>query len=444
MIKKIIVLAFFGLMAWIAMGVINLRVDRPIPVSEESLRGKAASFAKVAPIIQTNCLPCHSERAQLPWYAQLPPAKQIIQHDIKEGLEEFNFDHELFTEGKKPSTKVLKHIRSEIEEGAMPPLKYLALHWGAFLNAEKKADIYKWIDDEENSGKIFAPIEKPTGLDERKIKLGQTLYHDTRLSGDGTISCATCHDLKKGGGTDQLVTSTGIRGQKGPINAPTVFNARYHVRQFWDGRAADLKEQALGPVTNPLEMGGDWEKILPVLNADSVYQEQFRTIYGRPALKEDVADAIAEFESTLVTTGSRFDQYLKGDQSILTDEEKRGLKLFSEIGCTQCHYGPALGGQTFEKLGVKNDYFKDRGGALTQADLGHFNFTKDEKDKYLFRVPGLRNLEETFPYFHDGSVKTMDEAVEKMAYYQKNRRLKSDETQAIVAYLKSLSGKIES
>lgn len=286
----------------------------------------------------------------------------------------------------------------------------------------------------------ITPIPQTVKVNEAKAELGKKLYNDTLLSADNSTSCATCHDLSKGG-VDRLPTSKGIKNQNGPINAPTVFNSEHNFVQFWDGRAADLKEQAAGPVANPKEMGDTWENVVKKVAADPAYAASFKKLYGGKVTKETITDAIAEFERTLITPDSKFDQFLRGDKKALTALEKKGWQLFQDKGCTGCHNGPYLGGNSYQAL--NEDYFKDRGGKLTDADMGRFNVTKDEADKHTFKVPMLRNIAETAPYFHDGSVKTLPEAVRKMAKYQLGDELKPNEVNAIVAFLKTLTGKYE-
>lgn len=222
----------------------------------------------------------------------------------------------------------------------------------------EKAAMQKWIRDERL--KIFgdmvgeeyaispiAPIPDKLPADPAKVELGYKLFHDVRLSTDNTVSCATCHSLEKAG-TDNLATSTGVRGQKGGINAPTVFNAAFHTKQFWDGRAANLQEQAGGPPLNPVEMGyehpDDWNKIAAKLNADTAFAAEFKKVYPQGFTGETITNAIAEYEKTLITPNSPFDRYLKGDENAISENAKKGYRLFLKLGCQTCHTGPAMGG----------------------------------------------------------------------------------------------------
>jgi cytochrome c peroxidase len=289
---------------------------------------------------------------------------------------------------------------------------------------------------------VLQPLPLPVDIkaDPVKVALGNKLFHDVRLSGDGTLSCASCHGLDKGG-TDQAKSSTGIRQQVGPINAPTVLNAVFNVKQFWDGRAADLQEQAGGPVENPMEMGATFAQVIEKLKADAAFVAEFTAVYPEGLSKPTITHAIAEFERTLVTSNSRFDQYLRGKTDALNADELAGLALFRENGCATCHAGKALGGQSFERMGRRADYFADR-GQLTDADHGRFSVTKSERDRHAFKVPTLRNIALTFPYFHDGSQQSLEQAVKTMAKYQAYRDFSDTEVTQVVAFLKTLTGEL--
>jgi cytochrome c peroxidase len=287
---------------------------------------------------------------------------------------------------------------------------------------------------------LFEPLPTSVEVNSAQAELGRRLYHDPHLSGDGTLSCASCHDIAEGG-DDGLAVSVGIAGQQGPINAPTVLNSAYNVAQFWDGRAATLEEQAAGPVGNPIEMGADWEQVVAYLAQDPTYADAFANAYEDGVTQANATHAIAEFERSLITPNSRFDQYLRGDDEALTDEEKAGFQLFFEVGCATCHNGPALGGRSFQRMGAVNDYFADR-GEVTEPDYGRFNATGDEADRFHFKVPILRNVELTAPYLHDASAETLEEAVLSMGHYQLGRDLTEAQVAQIVAFLRTLTGDI--
>ena len=276
-------------------------------------------------------------------------------------------------------------------------------------------------------------------LDIEKTQLGYLLFNEKKLSKDNTISCASCHNLDHGG-SDNKPKSIGIKGAEGDINTPTVFNSALNFRQFWNGRANSLEEQIEGPVQHPKEMGSTWDEVVEKLKKNQVYIEFFKRVYDSKINKENIKNAIATFEKALITPNSRFDRYLSGEKDILTDSELRGYQLFKSYGCVSCHQGANVGGNMFQTMGVMGKYFEDRKQKITDADLGRFNVTKDDKDKFLFRVPSLRNVELTAPYFHDGSAAKLEEAVAVMAKYQLGRKLTIEEINLIVEFLKTLTG----
>ncbi|KAA0245268.1 MAG: cytochrome-c peroxidase [Candidatus Brocadia sp. AMX2] len=286
----------------------------------------------------------------------------------------------------------------------------------------------------ERSKEPIQPIPMSYDWDSAKIELGKKLFFEPRLSRSGWISCNSCHNLSTGG-ADNLPTSIGHKWLFGPINSPTVLNARFNLAQFWDGRANDLREQAKGPVANPMEMASNHELAVNVLQSIPAYVQWFKEVYRDEKITIDnIADAIAAFEETLTTPNSRFDWWLKDYDDKITDAEKDGYALFKDKGCIVCHNGFGVGGNSFQKFGIAKPYDKD-----TQT-LGRYNVTKDEKDKYVFKVPLLRNIELTAPYFHDANTWSLSEAVNTMAEYQLGVTLADDETNRIVAFLKTLTG----
>ncbi|GHT89685.1 hypothetical protein AGMMS49545_00600 [Betaproteobacteria bacterium] len=284
----------------------------------------------------------------------------------------------------------------------------------------------------------LSPLRVPTGLDEQKVALGRQLFHDPRLSKDNSISCASCHDLARGG-VDRLPRSIGVGGQTGEVNAPTVYNASLNFRQFWDGRAATLEEQAGGPVVNPVEMAATWEEVLPKLQADKEIAARFRAIYNSVPTAATVQNAIAEFERSLITP-SRMDRWLLGEADAITDKELEGYRAFRRHGCVACHQGENVGGNLFQRFGVMQDYYAGRKVDDNDPDLGRFRVTKREEDRFVFKVPGLRNVALTPPYFHDASAATLEEAVTKMGRYQLGVDLPSEDVQSIVWFLHTLTG----
>lgn len=291
----------------------------------------------------------------------------------------------------------------------------------------------------------FQPISsvENTNLDPEKVALGKYLYFDTNLSKDGNISCNSCHNLNTYG-VDNLAFSPGDDGSLGGRNSPTVFHAALHSMQFWDGRAKDVEEQAGGPILNPVEHNIKDEKELEDrLRKIDMYKEKFAAVYKsdkEPITFKNITNAIGAFERTLMPE-SRFDKFLDGDVTALTAQEQKGLETFISVGCITCHNGVALGGQMFQKFGVYGDYWQETKSA--KIDNGLADLSKKDTEKYLFKVPGLRNIEHTGPYFHDGSVKDLKEAVRIMASLQTNVKLSQEQIDDITVFLGSLSSDIK-
>jgi cytochrome c peroxidase len=278
------------------------------------------------------------------------------------------------------------------------------------------------------------PTDPSKSIAPPKIELGKKLFNEKKLSLDETLSCNSCHDLKTFG-VDNKRTSSGLNGQLGVRNSPTVYNAALHVAQFWDGRARDVEEQALGPVMNPVEMAMPAEvEVMKRLAADPDYAKLFASAFpgeGEPLTFKNMGSAIGAFERTLITP-SRVDEYLGGNNDALSAGELKGFVTFRDLGCAACHSGATFGGQMFQKIGVVKPYMT--------KDEGRFAITKQETEKYVFKVPSLRNVEKTAPYFHDGSVQTLPEAVNLMAEYQLGKTLTEEQTNDLVTFLNSLTG----
>ncbi len=292
----------------------------------------------------------------------------------------------------------------------------------------------------ENAKRFFAVLpDKMPGSENdtpELIALGEKMYFDVRLSDTNEMSCNTCHLLDgKHAGVDNLPTSPGTNGEFGTRNSPTVLNAGFHFVQFWDGRAADLKEQAKGPILNPVEMSMPNEaEVVAKLSADTELIGTFNNVFPNTGLTYDnIAEAIAAFERTLITH-DRFDDFLNGDLNALSDEEVEGLNTFVSTGCITCHIGPLLGGNMYQKMGLVVPY-KDI------EDTGRHMVTNMESDKFMFKVPSMRNVALTAPYFHDGGVEELDEAVIEMAKLELGKELTNAEVKSIVVFLKSLTDK---
>ena len=278
------------------------------------------------------------------------------------------------------------------------------------------------------------PIKAAKVTNPKLVELGQKLYFDPRLSKSGFISCNSCHNLSMGG-TDNLRTSIGHNWTKGPINSPTVLNSSLNLAQFWDGRAADLKAQAAGPIANPGEMAFTHELAVDMLKSIPGYVSEFKSAFNHNKLTiEEVTLAIAAFEETLVTPNSRFDKWLKGDKKALSKQELAGYNLFKNSGCVACHNGPAVGGNSFQKMGLVEPY-------KAESDAqGRVAVTGKDSDRFNFKVPTLRNVELTYPYFHDGGAATLTEAVDIMGRLQLGKKFTKEENASIVAFLKTLTG----
>ncbi len=280
------------------------------------------------------------------------------------------------------------------------------------------------------------PIEAAQVSDPGKVELGKKLWFEPRLSMSGIISCNSCHNLSMGG-TDNLKTSIGHGWKAGPVNSPTVFNSSLAIAQFWDGRAADLKEQAGGPIQAGVEMNMPHTLAVGILQSIPGYVAEFKAVYGKDKIDIDmITDSIAEFEKTLVTPNARFDKWLKGDDKALTEKELAGYTLFKESGCVACHNGPAAGGTSFQRMGVVEPY------KSSSPAEGRSAVTGADADRFNFKVPTLRNVELSYPYFHDGEAKTLEEAVDIMGRLQLGRTYSKDEIGSIVAFLKTLTGEL--
>lgn len=438
------------------IGLLTLAFALPSCSSSEYKKYKDDQAKQAASIIRENgCLECHSATAQVPFYGNLPLIGPTVKADIKEGTRYIDLTAMVDAlENGKPVTEVdLAKVENTVLSGSMPPAKYYAMpiHWGSTLNSDEKAVLIAWTKDvrsknftsptvaAEFANEPVQPLIASLPTDSAKVALGFDLYHDTRLSGDNTISCATCHGLNTGG-VDRKQYSEGIDGQFGGVNAPTVYNSALNILQFWDGRAADLKEQAAGPPLNPVEMGShSFDEISAKLAEDKDMSKRFLEIYPEGINQSTITDAIAEFEKTLLTP-SRFDHYLMGDKDALTAEELEGYQLFKDNKCATCHTGMNIGGQSFEYMGIKLNYFDYRGTGLTDGDNGRFAVTNDEQDRHKFKTPTLRNVMITPPYMHDGSVATVEDAIRIMHQFQIGNAITDAETAKIVAYLNTLTG----
>ena len=395
------------------------------------------------------CISCHSAEPELPFYASLPVMGDMVVADSQAGYQMFDIEPLIsaLKSGEKLSEVDVAKVERAALNGTMPMAKYYLVHWGSQMTEAKGALVAAWAENwraeyynDGLGGEPIRPIAETLEYDAAKAELGRKLYHDTRLSVDNTVSCASCHSLSTAG-VDNKQYSEGVGGQFGGVNAPTVYNAVYNFVQFWDGRAATLALQAAGPPLNPVEMGYEsFDQIVAKLSKDKAFTREFKKVYPDGWSEANITDAIAQFERTLLTPNSRFDKYLKGDATAITAEELEGYNLFKKYNCATCHVGANLGGQSYELMGQYADYFAARGTELTIEDNGRFKQTAVERDRHRFKVPGLRNVALTAPYFHDGTEPELKEAVCKMGTYQVGVELSDADEDKIVSFLNTLTG----
>jgi len=403
---------------------------------------------------QNDCFVCHSQDGKMPFYFQFPVMKQQMEQHVLHA-QRFVDLKEALADPKNVDQATLAKIEHALLNNTMPIIQYKMVHWGTgFTNAERGI-LAEWIaterasrfatglnaEDFQNEPLQAIPASLP--VCPKRVALGEKMYNDKRISLDGTISCYTCHMLNEGGVSNKTFrTSEGIYGQFGGVNAPTVYNACFNIQQFWNGRAATLQDQAAGPPANPVEMGDQtWDEIVARLKQDKALVKEFNELFPNEGLTQNtVTLVIAEFEKTLITPDNHFDLYLKGQKDAISEDAKSGYASFKQLGCASCHVGVIAGGQSFERLGIYGDYFADRDSAILYCadDEGLKGFTGNENDLYKFKVPGLRNVDLTAPYFHDGSVGTLEEAVSKMAQYELNKQLDEATIAQLVAFMKSL------
>lgn len=293
------------------------------------------------------------------------------------------------------------------------------------------------------TGEPLSPLPPLEELDPRRVELGRKLFADKRLSRDGSVACMSCHDPGHAG-ADPRPFSIGAGGVRHVVNTPTVLNARFNFRQQWTGGAASLEELVGHVVKSPRVFDSDWPSVLGRLRGDERLVRDFRAAYPEGLNEKTVADALATYQRTLVTP-SRFDRYLRGDRAALTADELRGYQRFKDYGCVGCHQGVNVGGNMFQRFGAMGDYFKARAAAgqpLTEADRGRYNVTKKDEDLHVFKVPGLRNVARTPPYFHDASAQTLEQAVGVMLRYQVGRDAPAEDKALIIRFLHTLNGEV--
>lgn len=446
--KKLIKWCAVGLLVAAAVLTVIYRAVNRVPSAELPLNEQVYEI-----FTEGGCLSCHSADPELPFYAKLPVAGDMVMADIDSGYRAFDMTKlmEQLKADEDVNAVELAKVEKVVLDDRMPMPKYYLVHWGSSLTAAKRAIVLDWVAQMrvrihndgltgERANEPVRPIDLSLEYDAAKAALGYALYHDTRLSVDNTVSCASCHELENAG-VDNHQYSHGVADQLGGVNAPTVYNAVYNFVQFWDGRAQTLAAQAAGPPLNPVEMASEsFDQIVAQLMKDKKFVREFTAVYPDGLNEANLTDAIEQFERTLITPNSAFDKWLRGDDAALTAQELEGYELFKKYDCATCHAGQNLGGLTYELMGLRRHYFAERGLELTHEDNGRFKETGAERDRHRFKVPGLRNVEHTWPYYHDGTRETLEEAVRDMGLYQSGVKLSDGEIASIVAFLKTLTG----
>ena len=316
----------------------------------------------------------------------------------------------------------------------------VALVWQQFQTSEPLKLTKAERVEVNQTNEPIQPIPLTVALDRDKVALGEQLFKDVRLSNNNQFSCLSCHSFSTGG-TDNALHEFGGKGF-GDINTLTVFNSGFNFRLNWNGKFENLADQVDSLMQNPKVMGSKWEEVINKLRQSPEYVQAFAQIYPDGLTRPNIKDTIAIYEQSLYTPNSLFDQFLRGNKQVLTAAEQQGYQIFKDYGCVSCHQGVNVGGNIFQRFGVIGDYFADRGKSV-KVNLGRFNITQNEADRHVFRVPSLRNVALTPPYFHDGSAQTLEQAIAIMAKYQLGRPLSKQQTELIAQFLRTLSGEYQ-
>ena len=448
LMKKWVKWLAVGLLVVAAVMTVVYRAVNQVPSEELPLNEQVYQI-----FTEGGCLSCHSSNPVLPFYADFPVIGDVVKADSDSGYRAFDITklmEDLETDALVNAVDLAK-VEKVVLDDRMPMAKYYLVHWGSSLTEAKRDIVLSWVQQMrtrlyndgltgDRANEPVRPIDQSLEYDEAKAALGFALFHDTRLSVDNTVSCASCHALETAG-VDNKQYSEGVDAQLGGVNAPTVYNAVYNFVQFWDGRAKTLADQAAGPPLNPVEMASEsFDQIISKLQADKKFVADFIAVYPDGLTAANLTDAIEQFERTLVTPNSAFDKWLRGDDSALSADELEGYELFKKYDCATCHVGPNLGGLSYELMGLRRHYFAERGLELTNEDNGRYKETQQERDRHRFKVPGLRNVELTWPYYHDGTRVTLEDAVRDMGLYQSGVELADAEVAKITAFLKTLTG----
>ncbi|HOO42986.1 MAG TPA: cytochrome c peroxidase [Bacteroidales bacterium] len=435
----------------IGTGIFFSRIVNQVPPEDMTLIDRVNVI-----VDQGGCFICHGGPHDFCKHINWPVFGAAISKDAFKGIRYANSSYSLayiFGDMPNDETSLIK-LQKVISQRSMPPLSYYVIHWKAYLTRDKQEILLDWIYDQLSSYHSYVipteeypfepvkPVLEHIPHDTDKAALGELLFHDSRLSVDNTVSCASCHNLKTGG-VDNLDFSVGVYNQPETLNSLTVYNTVFHSFYFWSGKASSLQELVYKTLLDPVKMGNDsLDRIFDIFSEDSALTERFLASYPEGYSDSTITHALAEFHKTLITPNAPFDKYLKGDAKAIGQQAQEGYLLFKKHGCATCHNGTGMGATSFEYMGVANNYFPDT-RRISLEDMGRYSFTSLNSDMHRFRVPGLRNIALTSPYFHNASAKTMEEAVVKMAYYQRDKKLSRKQVQAIVSYLNTLTGEHE-
>lgn len=451
--KYVLILAATGAVATVGGRISQAVIDSMHESTQVPAMDPVQADAVASQVLEMKCAACHAQDASYNKFLNFFSFGLMRDH-VEGAKRAFTLTPDASVRSGNVDYLKMDYV---LRTRRMPPASYSAVHLGSRLTPTDVAILRNRYKESGAAARAFAPISPVAApaseLEAARIYLGHRLYHDGRLSTTDKVSCASCHDLTKAG-TDNLAKSEGVPGadgcpQLGGVNAPSTFNAAGNIRQFWDGRAANLKEQAGGPPLNPVEMGfscvADWDIIAGKLNKDPELVALFAYVFGDRGITGDtITEAIAAYEQTLVTPDSAFDRYLKGDETALTESQKAGMKSFVDLGCATCHSGPTLGGISFEYINTH----ADMRALATPADynegaFGLRDFTRKEEHKDMFRVPNLRNVALTAPYFHTGTVNSLQEAVRIMILSQNGAGAAQESTvKNITRFLEAQTGKL--
>ena len=402
-----------------------------------------------------SCITCHQKNATHSLYSGIPLIGQIIKKQRQKGYRMFDMEEirEKMTNGEAINEAHLAKIEMEtMTLGTMPPAKYYLSHWGSSITSAKQNQLKKWIiyhrekfypnefSAEHYNYEFVRPIPAHLPVNSIKAKLGEKLFYEKRLSSNNTISCASCHNLKNGGANNKQYAE-GIDKRLGGLNTPTIYNACFNAIQSWDGSSTNMEKHIEKHLLSKDIMGNESiAEIIKKLKRNKSINNSFDKLYKEGITKSAISNAITEFAKTLLTPDSNFDKYIKGNESAINKTQVFGYELFKSNKCATCHTGINLGGQTRELMGRHKNYFEDRGWELTKEDMGYYNYTSDKDDRHRFKVPGLRNVKLTKPYFHDGSRQELHDAVQTMGIYQSGCKISDEDAKAIVAFLETLTG----